>query len=473
MATQETFEPVVQGHGPAASTHPRGDGPGGSDRELALSFQRGDRWAYESIYERYAPRVSAVCHRMLADPQDAQDAAQETFLRVYQALPRFNGRYHLGAWINRIATNVCLDQLRARSRAPADAAPNDVLEDVLEDTSGEGPEDVMMRSAEGARVQETLARLTPLQRTAILMRDFEGRAYTDIAASLGVSETRARVLLHRARKGFRRSWSAGWLVLGVPARLLRRLRGPVAEQVAQAANSAVNAGGAAASSAPVAACAHLAHGCGGFVVDRIAPTAAAAVLSAAAASGVGLSSSRDVVAAIAQPRAARVTSGELPEAVRAVQGQLAAMVELSAAAEGSRSDPSRAGPAQSPTAPVSDSATAGDAGAAPTAVAPPPAPANEGGTVPAADGTIDPVANDEAATAPADTDTQPEPELTPAPEASPSSDPDAPPEPPPSPPSDSGTTEPTSSAELPAEEQPEEQAAAGVPSPEATPVPTS
>src|ERR687895_89011 len=120
------------------------------ERALALAFKRGERGAYEQIHERYEARVLSVCKRMLGDPDDAQEAAQEAFLRIYQGLPRFNGRYRLGALAVRIATNVCLDQLRSRARRPSDPAPMEILDlepgGPIEDSD---PELLFLRRAEG------------------------------------------------------------------------------------------------------------------------------------------------------------------------------------------------------------------------------------------------------------------------------------------------------------------------------------
>src|ERR671919_1553566 len=127
------------------------------ERDLALAFKRGERDAYDTIHERYEARVLSVCKRMLGNPDDAQEAAQEAFLRLYQGLPRFNGRYRLGAWVVRIATNVCLDQLRARSRRPSDLTPMEILDlepgGPIEDSD---PELLFLRRAEGRRVRRVL-----------------------------------------------------------------------------------------------------------------------------------------------------------------------------------------------------------------------------------------------------------------------------------------------------------------------------
>ena len=86
------------------------------DRELVIAFKAGESGAYDEIFRRYGHRIMRICDRKLGDPNDAAEAAQETFLRAYQALPRFNGSYKLGAWLSRIATNVCIDEIRSRSR---------------------------------------------------------------------------------------------------------------------------------------------------------------------------------------------------------------------------------------------------------------------------------------------------------------------------------------------------------------------
>ena len=308
------------------------------DRELTLSFQRGDRWAYDLIFRRYSTRVQGICRRMLSDPQDAQDAVQETFLRVYQKLPRFNGEYHLGAWITRIATNVCLDQLRSRSRTRSDAAPNDVLEECAEAEPEATPEEALLRSVEGMRVHETLASLSPLHRRAITMRDLEGRDYRDIASTLGVPEARARVLLHRARKGFKKSWASAGIFLGLPTRLLqriRRLRDPDVVNLVDAAGPATQATQATPAVAAnvhhlAASCSHVVSQCGNVVSEKFAAAATAALM------GVGVTATGGASVALStEPREvlrspvelSRLYTGEMIEDARDVAAETVAAVE--------------------------------------------------------------------------------------------------------------------------------------------------
>ena len=195
------------------------------DRELTLAFKRGDAGAYEAIYARHSGRVHNVCKRMLRRPEEAQEAAQETFLRMYRALPKFNGKYQLGAWITRIATNVCLDQLRSQGRHPVDLTPFDELELVARDAvDGVEPEAIYLRSNEGWRVRRVLDSLPPLHKAAIVLRDFEGLSYEEVAQALGISDAQTKALIHRARQGFKRSWSASVASLFFPAKLIDRVR---------------------------------------------------------------------------------------------------------------------------------------------------------------------------------------------------------------------------------------------------------
>ena len=250
------------------------------DRELTLAFKRGDDGAYEAIYERHSARVHNVCKRMLRRPEEAQEAAQETFLRMYRALPKFNGKYQLGAWITRIATNVCLDQLRSQGRHPVDLTPFDELELVAREAAeGVEPESIYLRSNEGWRVRRVLDSLPPLHKAAIVLRDFEGLSYEEVAQALGISDAQTKALIHRARQGFKRSWAASVASLFFPAKLLDRFRSidfstrEHAVQVASPASQiAVN-------------CNVALQQCGQFFTERAATLVTAGVFATAAVGG--------------------------------------------------------------------------------------------------------------------------------------------------------------------------------------------
>lgn len=267
---------------------------GQNDRDLALAFQRGDKGSYQAIYDRYHRRVQGLCRRMLVQPEDAAEASQETFLRVYQGLARFNGSYHLGAWITRIATNVCLDHLRARRRPSTAESLEDLELDPVE-SDDTGPETLTIRRAESRRVLKVLAKLPPTHRAAIVLREFEGLSYDEIAVALDMSPAQVKALLHRARGGFRRAWSNAGLAALLPWRLVHRLRRSGIElkenperattslrQVADAAMPTMHS---------VSSCSTVFQQCGQFMSERAAAMFAVAVVGGASLGGAVTASS--------------------------------------------------------------------------------------------------------------------------------------------------------------------------------------
>src|SRR5918999_3003934 len=138
------------------------------DRELVLAFQAGEDDAFDHLYQRHHARVTGVCRRMLGNVNDAEEAAQETFLRAFEALHRFNGRFQVGPWLARIATNVCVDHLRSRGRAHLVALPADGAELSIE----EGPESLITRR--DPRLRRAIRDLQPTHARALLMRTLEG-----------------------------------------------------------------------------------------------------------------------------------------------------------------------------------------------------------------------------------------------------------------------------------------------------------
>jgi RNA polymerase sigma-70 factor (ECF subfamily) len=234
---------------------------------------------------------------MLLSPEDAQEAAQETFLKVYQALNRFNGRYQMGAWITRIATNVCLDHLRSTARRPSAWAPFEEIDEKELPRLGkfdEEPETFVIKKSEGRRVIKVLRSLPPLHRAAIVLRDFEGLPYCEIAIALGVSEAQVKALLHRARNGFKKSWSTTGLAAFLPWNVVARFRKPDATLVEPAANAATSATHLAQVAAPATnvatSCASALQQCGQAITERFATAVTAAIVGTAAITGVATSS---------------------------------------------------------------------------------------------------------------------------------------------------------------------------------------
>ena len=194
---------------------------GGPDweRELVQTFQQGDESVYDEIYVRYRGRVYSVCYRMLGRAPEAEEATQETFLRAYQALGRFNGSYYLGAWLSRIAANVCVDALRARARATLVALPDD-LENLWSTPS---TEDVVV--GDHPRLDAAIDAIQPLHASALRLRAVQGLSHQEMAHHLAMTPSQVKALLHRARTSLRRAWDRVEGMALVPLLYARHLYG--------------------------------------------------------------------------------------------------------------------------------------------------------------------------------------------------------------------------------------------------------
>ena len=189
------------------------------DKSLVLAFQSGDIDAYSDIFVKYRALSAQICYRILQDREEADEAVQETMLRVYRGLGTFNGRYQLQAWVARIATNVSLDMVRARSRRPQrDPATPDISEDARLDRRAD------RGSVRGGRARPRsrgdppiLSSIPDHHREALVLREFEGRSHEEIGEALGMSPQQAKALIHRAKKSFRRAWDQGGERRGVAA----------------------------------------------------------------------------------------------------------------------------------------------------------------------------------------------------------------------------------------------------------------
>jgi RNA polymerase sigma-70 factor (ECF subfamily) len=172
------------------------------DRLLVLDFQAGHPEAFVEIHRRYAAVARQVCSRLLPNAPDAEEAFQETMIRVFQGLFRLNGRYALRPWIARIATNVCLDHIRAQARRPRTGG-----EDAEErEDPGDGPEDAVERLVQRDLVISVLADLPDPHRRALVLRELEGLSHRQMAEVMGITPAQAKALIHRAKSSFRRRW---------------------------------------------------------------------------------------------------------------------------------------------------------------------------------------------------------------------------------------------------------------------------
>jgi RNA polymerase sigma-70 factor (ECF subfamily) len=166
------------------------------DPALLTRLRAGDARAFEELVTTYQHRIFGLALRMLGSRAEAEDVAQETFLRAHRALGAFRGEARLGTWLYAIASRLCLDRLasgeRRYGRADADALLSLPAE-------GGDAAAALERSELGQALHEAIAALPEERRLVIALRDLEGLAYEEIAEVLGLELNTVRSRLHRAR----------------------------------------------------------------------------------------------------------------------------------------------------------------------------------------------------------------------------------------------------------------------------------
>jgi RNA polymerase sigma-70 factor (ECF subfamily) len=166
----------------------------------------GERDAYRVLVERHSRSVYRLAYRMTGNPQDAEEVVQESFLRAYQKLAQFAGQSNFGTWVYRIAANYAIDRLRQRKieekRREGPSKPNEDSLEVdplsrLEDQSP-SPERLAESAQLGERIGKAMEVLSPAERTALVMRHWDGCAIEEIAAVLKSNANATKNTVFRA-----------------------------------------------------------------------------------------------------------------------------------------------------------------------------------------------------------------------------------------------------------------------------------
>lgn len=168
----------------------------------------GDREAFRVLVERYSKMVFSLAFRMTGNEDDAEDVVQETFLRAYRGLDRFESRSSMATWLFRIATNCSLTTLERRKTQPQPAPVAQDDEDPPEErllSPRPGPEALAYSGELQARIDTAMKTLSPVEHTAFVLRHFEGRSIEEIAAALQVKEGAAKQSVLRAVNKMRRA----------------------------------------------------------------------------------------------------------------------------------------------------------------------------------------------------------------------------------------------------------------------------
>ena len=177
-----------------------------SDAELMLRVKRGDRTAFEALVEKYKQHLMNFVQRTLRDEVEAEDLAQNVFLQVFKSRARYERTAKFSTWLFTIARNLCLNEIRRRSRHPAESIEEtnvqheDQPQKQYEDKNVALPVDALLHGELAEKIDEALDALPENQRSALLLCRQEELSYEEIAEIIGCSLAATKSLIHRGRE---------------------------------------------------------------------------------------------------------------------------------------------------------------------------------------------------------------------------------------------------------------------------------
>jgi RNA polymerase sigma factor (sigma-70 family) len=172
---------------------------GADDRRLAEACAAGDTRVFEEIYRRFGDRMKSIAWNHLGNPADAEDAVQETFLKIHRAASTYTGEASFGTWAFRILVNTCYDVLRKRKRR-IDEAP---IDDMIETAGRTAP---TVDDAKRMTLRKLLDELPEQRRTVFSLFEIEGLSHAEIGEILGISEGNSKWILFATKKELQQKW---------------------------------------------------------------------------------------------------------------------------------------------------------------------------------------------------------------------------------------------------------------------------
>jgi len=177
-----------------------------TDEELVARSIRGDADSFNELILRWERPIYALAYRQIGREEDARDVCQETFLRAYRALSGFRGQAKFSSWLYRIALNLCRDWVRRERRTPVVQAPEDV--DLMDLAAAREPsesiEDLVARQDLSRAVDRAMAVLAAEQRTAIIVKAYDGLPFQEVADLVGCALSAVKTRLYHAVTVLRR-----------------------------------------------------------------------------------------------------------------------------------------------------------------------------------------------------------------------------------------------------------------------------
>ena len=178
-----------------------------TDEDLVARSRGGDVESFNQLILRWERPIYALAYRVIGREEDARDVCQDTFLRAFRALPGFKGEAKFSSWIYRIALNLCRDWIRRQRRTPVVQMPEDAeaVERIAVRDPVESIEDLVARKELSAVVAEAMAVLPDEQRTAIILKEYHGMTFQEIAELQGCPLSTVKTRLYQGLTVLRRN----------------------------------------------------------------------------------------------------------------------------------------------------------------------------------------------------------------------------------------------------------------------------
>ena len=191
-----------------------------TDEELVARSMGGDLDSFNQLVLRWERPIYALAYRVIGREEDARDVCQETFLRAFRALKGFKGQAKFSSWLYRITLNLCRDWIRRERRQPVAQAPEgvDLLDLASEVTPAESIEDLVARREMGRAVAKAMAELPDEQRTAIILKEYHGLTFQEIADLLDCPLSTVKTRLYQGLTVLRRQLAREGMSAKTPAR---------------------------------------------------------------------------------------------------------------------------------------------------------------------------------------------------------------------------------------------------------------
>ena len=172
------------------------------DAAAVAEARGGNQVAFGLLVERHTRSIYRLAYRMTGRPEDAEDVVQETFIRAYRQLGRFEARSNFATWLYRIGFNCAIDYMRARPHRES-SEPHDRLEQISGHSQGVAADDLVFAGEISGRVQDALSELSPQERAAFLMRHYQGCSIEEICQALDLRANAAKHSIFRAVRKMR------------------------------------------------------------------------------------------------------------------------------------------------------------------------------------------------------------------------------------------------------------------------------